>query len=82
MVFAEVKVLSKGMMVELEKQVHLQKVVGAKSLGLGDVSFGRVDGMDLQAASATERYERNNSKYCHRCLAIVITSRPPSINLK
>ena len=30
--------------------------------------------MDLQAASATERYERNNSKYCHRCLAIVITS--------
>ena len=26
---AEVKVLSKGIMVELEKQVHLQKVVGA-----------------------------------------------------
>ena len=37
--FGEVKVLSKGMMVELEKQVHLQKVVGAKSLALGDVSF-------------------------------------------
>jgi hypothetical protein len=26
----EVKVLSKGMIVEFEKQVHLQKVVGAE----------------------------------------------------
>jgi hypothetical protein len=28
-VLGEAKVLSKGMIVELEKQVHLQKVVGA-----------------------------------------------------
>ena len=61
---------SKGMMVELEKQAHLQKVVGAGYGGQLWMECG--SGHGSQAARAMERFKRNRSKYCHVARAILV----------
>ncbi len=60
-------------MVELEKQVHLQKEVGA-GVRLSAIRLKRcgVQHGVLHAASAIDRNVKKRSRYRHRCRAMVI----------